>query len=140
MTSSLSPDQSILGLDVGEARIGVARAGALARLSEPLPVIARNEKSVEAIAAVVEHENVGLIVVGLPRNLKGEETAQSRLIRAFAKKLDEVGKPVVFADESMSSVRADAYLTQTKRVKHDQDSIAACYILQEFFNTIGHVS
>lgn len=134
--NKLNPDQSILALDVGDVRVGLARANALAKLPEPLPATANNQAVIDHLKELVKEHNVGLLVVGIPRNLQGEETAQSRKIREFAKQLEALGIQYVFVDESLSSKRADRYLAENKRANADQDSVAACFILEEFFNTI----
>ena len=139
MVRKLSPDESILALDVGDARIGLARAGSLAKLPQPLKAIRNDENALRNLKQTIQAENIGLLVIGLPRNMKGEETAQSRKIREFAKSLDELGIESQFADESLSSKRADKYMAQNKKAAADQDSLAACFILEEYFNTIGYV-
>lgn len=140
MLPRLTPDQSVLALDVGDARIGLARAGALAKIPEPLAALKNDNEFLLRLRQVIESENIGLIVIGLPRNMKGEETAQTQLVRQFAEKLRPIGVEMVFADESLSSKRADQYLAKNKKSKTDQDSLAACFILDEFFNTIRGVS
>ena len=140
MHRQLTPNQSILALDVGDVRIGVARAGALAKLPEPLPTVKNDESIMSGLQKIIEDHQVGLIVVGLPRNLKGEETGQTAKIREFAERLDSLGVEYVFADESLSSKRADNYLRENKKSTADQDSLAACFILEEFFTTIGQAS
>lgn len=138
MATKLNPSHSILALDIGDARIGVARAGAIARLPEPLETIANDSRVHNVVQDIASRENVGLIVIGLPRNMDGGETAQSRSIREFAARLGEnMSQEIVFADESLSSVRADKYLSSRKHQDVSQDSVAACYILEEFFNTQG---
>ncbi len=137
MVPKLTPDQSILALDVGDARIGLARASAVARLPEPLKALNVTDSVIDDIKNVMIRENIGLLVVGIPRNLKGEETPQSQKIRNFAKNLEKSDTPMVFVDESLSSKRADSYLAGNKNARADQDSIAACFILEEFFTTIG---
>lgn len=68
--------------------------------------------------------------------MSGELTQQSRKIRGFIDQLSsELTIPVIVVDESLSSLRADEFLSQSKR-QYDQDSVAACYILEEYFTTI----
>lgn len=123
----------ILGLDVGEKRIGVALASAIAKLPQPQFVIPGGEKAIEAIKELAKKENVNMIVVGLPRNLHGDETSQSRRIRDFADRLSKAAEqPVVFAEESLSSVRADELSKNTEYKNVSRDSLAACFILEEY--------
>jgi putative Holliday junction resolvase len=74
------------------------------------------------------------VIVGLPRSLEGNETEQTQKAREFGERLkSQVRADVAFADETLSSVRAQDYLKDNKRSEKDIDSIAACFILEEFF-------
>ncbi len=137
MIPKLNPDQSYLAIDYGAAKVGLARAGAVARLPEPLPAVRMDKNLLVLIQQLVKEQNIGLVIIGLPRNLRGDETPQTHEVRTFADQIkNHISVPVVFADESLSSKRADAYLNAHKKAAVDQDSIAACFILQEFFTTM----
>ncbi len=139
MAPRLPNNGYLLGLDVGDKRIGVALASVIARLPQPLKVIPSSDSAIDEIKAVAERENVTMLVVGLPRNMQGQETAQTQKIRSFAERLDSViDLPVVFADESLSSKRAEELIRQHTFKNASQDSLAACFILEEFFNTNIH--
>jgi len=127
----------ILGLDVGEKRIGVAVASVIARLPQPVETITVDASTLERIGRLVKEKKATLIVIGIPRNLEGNETPQSREIREFAAQLQEaINVPIEFADESLSSVRADSAHHQVHFRNASRDSLAACFILQEFLGTI----
>lgn len=137
MASRLPLSGYILGLDVGDKRIGAATASVIARLPQPIEVISADEDAYKRIEEVVIRENIGLIVIGIPRNLDGAETAQSRKIRDFASELEKrVDLPVAYADESLSSVRADELAVQSSFKHISRDSLAACFILEEFLSNI----
>lgn len=125
----------ILGLDVGDARIGVAIASPIARIARPLTVLRNDETVVHEILQIMQAQKVEKIVIGLPRNQAGEETAQSEKVRQFAETLGkETSIEMVFADESLSSVRAEQVtLPKGRSPKDPLDDIAACFILEEFF-------
>lgn len=126
----------ILALDVGDKRIGVAIASAVARLPRPLDVVYAGEDALSKINTIITSEGVELVVVGIPRNMQGQETAQSESIREFANTMKEVVKvPIVFADESMSSVRAENVQQYAAFKNASSDSLAACFILEEYFVT-----
>lgn len=123
----------ILGLDYGDSKIGLALASAVAKLPEALESIPTQE-AVVSLKKIVEQKDIQLIVVGLPRSLEGNETEQTQKARQFGEKLkNQVRADVTFADETLSSVRAQDYLKDNKRSDKDIDSIAACFILEEFF-------
>lgn len=130
---------SILALDVGDARIGVARANLLARIPEAIGVVAMNDEAPAAIKALLDKHDADTIVVGLPRNMSGEETAQTAKVRAFAERLqNEIGVKVAFQDESLTSVQAETTLDEGKKAynKGDVDALAATYILQDYLSTL----
>ena len=139
MASNLPPNNTyILGLDVGDARIGVAIAGSIARLPRPLKPIENNPSVWESIKHIVDEQDAARIVIGLPRGQDGLETDQTLKVREFAKQLqNHFDCPVEFADESLSTVRAGETLRDQRQAGISEDSVAACYILEEFFNTQG---
>jgi putative Holliday junction resolvase len=126
---------SILGLDVGEARIGVALANSVARLASPYTTLANTDSVLEQIHGIIKQEAVGLIVVGLPRNLSGEDTSQTRYCRNFGERLAPFAE-VTFQDEALTSHKAEAELKMRGKVydKGDIDSLAATYILEDYLN------
>jgi putative holliday junction resolvase len=128
----------ILGLDIGDARIGLAIASPIAKLPQPIETILNDATAVPTLRAIIEREGITTLVVGVPRNLEGRETAQSEKIRLQAESLAaEIGLDPIFVDESLSSKRADEYQQKQKKVQHAQDSVAACFILDEYFLSIG---
>jgi putative holliday junction resolvase len=142
MLSKLMAPQShsyILGLDVGEARIGLAIASTIAKLPRPLAIYENNEQVFNRIAETIKNENISLVVVGLPRNMSGQETAQSRFSRQFAEKLAKnTPIKIVFSDESLSSVRAeDLAMKRSRNPKRHLDDEAACFILEEYLNEVA---
>lgn len=134
MVKKLPTNGYILGLDVGERRIGVAVASVIARLPEPLALIEVSDSVVEDIKEVIAKNSAILVVIGIPRALDGGETAQSSSIREFADKIkQQIEQPIIFVDESLSSVRADE-VAKSKSFKNvSRDSLAACFILEEYF-------
>jgi putative Holliday junction resolvase len=129
-----------LGLDVGDVRIGTAIAGSIARIPQPNETVDRTDNPIASLRRIINAEDIEKIVIGIPRNLKGEETPQSAKIRQFATEIEKtLGLPIVFVDESLSSKRADKFLSDQKRQAATQDSIAACFILDEYFATLEDV-
>lgn len=137
MASKLPLSGYILGLDVGDKRIGTALASVIAQLPQPAGVISSEGPVYDHIKNLAKQEDVNLVVIGIPRNLAGEETAQSQKIREFAAGLAEnIDIPIEFADESLSSKRADQLAHDTQLQNVSQDSLAACFILEEFLGSI----
>ncbi len=128
----MSEPKNYLAIDVGEKRIGLAIAGSIAKLPRPLAILSNKESIYDEIADILQKENIGTIIVGLPRNMSGEETAQSDFSRRFASAL--AGKtrlPIEFADESLSTERVKNSTYQKDPSGH-LDSVAACFILEEY--------
>lgn len=124
---------NFLALDVGDARVGVAMANSIARLPNPLAIIENDADVFDNLRSLIKENSISTLIVGLPRNMKGEETQQSQSAREFGEKLKEAtGLPVIYADESLSTKRAEEYARQLKRTSGHLDDIAACFILEEY--------
>jgi len=129
-----------LGLDVGSARIGVAMARSDVRISSPLTTLQYSEQSWEDIQLLVAQNNISALVVGWPRDMRGNETEQTRFAEEFAEKLREhVDIPVYLQDEALTSQKAEAELNRRKKPynKADIDALAATYILEDYL--LSHV-
>lgn len=136
---SSNDKRAIIALDVGERRIGVAWADGQLRIPLPLITLEHTEDVVQKIVAIYHDQFAGKLVVGLPRNQQGEETKQSEYARNFAEKLKEKGLPVIFQDESLTSVMAEEELKRRKKpyAKEEVDSLAATFILQDYLQETG---
>lgn len=125
-----------LGLDHGDARIGVALSDDLGMLAHPHSTIQVAEGGViEKITALVEKERVGTIVLGLPRNMDGTYGPAAEKVRAFAEQLRAaVPCPVKMWDERMTTQAAQRGLhaagRNTKQSREVIDQAAAVLILQ----------
>ena len=133
----------ILGLDIGDARTGVAISDELGVAAHPLCTIQR--KSRKAVLAELEElvtaHKVEQIVVGLPLQLDGETGTQAHKVKKFAEKLaQQVKLPIVFWDESFTTFEASQILRRTKkrrkRRKQVIDQIAAVLILEGYLGEL----
>jgi len=125
---------------VGDVRIGVARANSIAKLPEPLQVIdIKNTDPYSHILDLIVKDDVRHIVVGLPVLASGDDSDQTKKVRDFTSALAKLVKvPIAFINESYSSVYADTYLKDKKwQGQHSNDSLAACVLLQRFFDEGG---
>jgi putative Holliday junction resolvase len=125
---------ALVCLDVGEKRIGVSVADVGIRIAVPFDTIEVDGNEIEAIVKVVLKEQADTIVVGYPRNQQGEVTSQTEFVEAFTKKLEYLGKKIVYQDESLTSVLAEQRLKSYGRpyTKGDIDAQAATIILQDY--------
>lgn len=123
----------ILGLDYGQKRVGVAVAHVVAKLPHPLVTLLNTETLLDDINKIIAQEGICQVVVGLPRDMKGDYTAQTHEVEAFADTLAAaVPVPVAMVDETLTSVDAENMLGGTRYVKGDIDALAATYILERY--------
>ncbi len=123
----------ILALDYGNKRVGVAISHQVARLPRPLTTLPNNDTLNHDIKQLVASEDVGLVVVGLPRGMDGGYTAQTRATELFAHQLaSELTVPVELADETLTSVDAERSLAGRKHAKGEIDALAATNILERY--------
>lgn len=129
----------ILGLDVGEKRIGVARADSDTKIAVPVGFINVDGSEWQEIARIAKLNSTNFFVLGLPRSNEGNETRQTLYVRNFARVLMEKlpEARVRFQDESLTSVEAESRLKkrQKKYEKGDIDAEAASIILQDFIES-----
>jgi putative Holliday junction resolvase len=124
-----------LGVDVGRARVGVARCDPDGMLATPVETVARDEASVRRIVALAGEYEARELLVGLPLNMKGEDTASTTDAREFAAALAAASAlPVRLVDERLSTVSAHAALRDSGRTQRSSrsivDQVAAVVLLQ----------
>jgi putative Holliday junction resolvase len=133
----------VLGIDYGEARIGLALSDDLGLFGHPLETIHVVEtEPLARIAEVVRQHDVRTVVVGLPLRLDGSEGTATRKVRSFARELAPLlpeGVALVECDERLSTVTAQERLAQTgkRKAKGPQpniDQLAAAVILQDYLD------
>ena len=131
----------VLGLDLGDARIGVAISDDERRLAVPLGTIRTGAPAdVKAIAALVGEHDVTLVVVGHPLLLSGEAGERAHHAERFAEALRGfLGVPVLLHDERLSTVEADRALRATgasgRERRRSVDRSAATVILQSWLDS-----
>lgn len=140
--SSVPTRGTLLGLDYGTKRIGVAVSTPEQSIASPLENYTRRNEPEDAAflkKLATEYQAVGL-VVGLPVHMSGDEGAKAREARVFGEWAARVcGLPVVFWDERYSSAMAQLYLQQAevsrKKQKQRLDKVAAQVMLQAFLDS-----
>lgn len=129
----------IMGIDYGDARTGVAISDLLCSIVGSTTVIhSRNtDKTVAQIMELIQKNEVGELVVGLPRNMDGSEGPRAILCRELAQRLErESGLPVNLWDERRTTVEAHNILSEHnyhgKKRKNTVDAVAASLILEGY--------
>ena len=130
----------VLGLDVGDRRIGVALSDEGQLIASPLTVIQSvgwGPDSREILRLMREH-GADLIVCGLPRNMDGSEGFQAEKVRRFMQVLIDQGVPVAWMDERLTTVSAQRALIEGGVRREDRkksvDKVAAAVILQAWLD------
>ncbi|MFE4725641.1 Holliday junction resolvase RuvX [Microbacterium sp. NPDC056736] len=125
-----------LGVDVGKARVGVAKCDPDGLLATPVETVPRDDGSVARIIALADEHGAFEVLVGLPLNMRGEDTASTRDAREFAAALAAASAlPVRLVDERLSTVSAHAALRSSGRSQRSSrtiiDQVAAVVLLQQ---------
>ena len=132
--------ETLLALDVGEVRIGVAvgRVGSGFAFGRGFITRQKLMLDIEAVQALAEQEHVARIVVGLPSRLRGGDSPQTQKVRAFAAELEKVGLTVAFEDERLTTKLASQGLLSSglkkkqRQEKGRLDERAAVLILESY--------
>jgi putative holliday junction resolvase len=129
-------------VDYGERRIGLALSDPSRTIASPLATLTRRpgkRAPMTELERLVREHDVGEVVVGLPLDLRGEESEWTREVRVFGEALERrTGRAVTFIDERMTSVEAERVvrgsgLRRTQREEKGRiDAAAAAIILQAF--------
>ncbi|MGD1952125.1 MAG: Holliday junction resolvase RuvX [Leptolyngbyaceae cyanobacterium] len=134
---------SVLGLDIGSKRIGVAGCDRTGLIATGLTTI--DNKSLvyvtEQLSQIVRQREATLLVVGLPYTLDGSVGAQARRVRKFTKRLaNALELPVTYVDERLTSVEAEQQLQAERRPTAKNkgliDRRAAAIILQQWLDRL----
>lgn len=141
-TKPPEPTGRVLALDLGEKRIGVALSDPTRTIAAAIGVLNRKSRAEDAAyyAQLVVERGVALIVVGLPVTLGGQEGSRAAWVRDYAAEMGErLSVPVVFHDESLTTVEAEAALRaqgrRGKSLHQHVDAVAAALILQSYLDT-----
>jgi putative Holliday junction resolvase len=131
---------TIIGLDHGSRRIGVAIAQEETGMAFARPALMRRneERDLAIIGELCRSEGATRVVIGLPLNMDGSEGDQAAAARAFGSRLAETGVEVEYEDERLSSWEAGERLAATgrhaRRGSGELDSTAARLILQQYLD------
>ena len=119
-----------LGIDPGEVRIGIAACDPDERIAVPIEIVPA-AAAFPAIRSIAQREEIGGIVVGLPRLLGGEEGAAAAAARVLGERLrSRLDLPVEYEDERLTSVAAERSTPRNRA----SDDLAAALLLQQFID------
>ena len=146
--SHLSPNQSLLGLDLGSKTIGLAVSDPTLMIASPIDTIKRTKFTADAnrLMDINKNRNIGGWVLGMPVEMGGFEGARCQSTRQFSANFMELSDiPIAFWDERLSSSAVNRFLINEadmtrKRRGHVVDKMAAGYILQGGLDSLGYGS
>lgn len=120
----------LLGIDYGEAKIGLAIADDTTKMAVPFKIVKEKElsKQVDLIIETIAAEEIDLVIIGLPMSLQQNVTEQTEHTKIFIDALKAKGVSVEIEDERLSSKAA-----QSLGIKED-DAVAAMQILQTYID------
>jgi putative Holliday junction resolvase len=128
-----------LGIDLGLKRVGVAIAGEAGLLASPLCVLPYEgqDKLAASLVEIARQNEVGLFVVGLPRNMDGSMGDGAKRAVRFARKLEKLsGMPVVLCDERLTTSQAEKEMIALGKSRRSRrmtiDEAAAVLILENY--------
>jgi putative Holliday junction resolvase len=135
----------ILGLDVGDKRIGIAVSDELGYTAQGITVLHRKDLAddLSELKGLVAAHDVSEVVVGFPKNMDGSLGAGAQKVMAFAKTMEEsLSVPVILWDERWTTVEASRVLLEAdlsrKKRKNVVDKVAAVLILQGYLDSLDH--
>ena len=129
----------LLGIDVGERRVGVAVSDAGQMVASPVGVVMRGNLEFQELAALANQYEAIELIVGLPTGMSGREGPQAAGVRQFAEAAaTALDVPIAFWDERLTTVQAERSLIATgqrrQRRKDLIDAVAAALMLQGFLD------
>tara|TARA_Y100001970_G_scaffold279419_1_gene386716 strand:- start:139 stop:552 length:414 start_codon:yes stop_codon:yes gene_type:complete len=129
-----------LGIDYGEKRVGLALSDRLNLIASPYKTLQNISETdlINKIKKIVFEKEVKIFVIGLPLNMKGEDSAQTKKVRRFKKLLSILELPIFYEDERFSSIIAkNSLVLQNVKTGHNKSEIdrtAAAIILQQYLD------
>ena len=130
----------VLAIDYGTKRVGLAISDPLGLTAQPIPYLSNNDTLMDSLLALITEKEVGTILVGLPKQLNGQDSQFTGTVREFTDLLTEkTSCEVILQDERLSShavnrTLIDANVSRQKR-KQVIDSMAAAFVLQGYLDT-----
>ena len=129
-----------LGIDFGTKRVGLALSDRSNMIASPYKTLnyVSEKDLITQLETIISKNDIEILVLGLPINMKGEDTAQTMKVRNFKEILSTLRIPIVYEDERLSSVSAiNSLMLQNVKIGHNKpeiDKTAAAIILQQYLD------
>lgn len=133
----------ILGIDYGDARVGVAVSDELGFTAQGVGTVKNKgmKNLIAELSSIIEQYKPQKIVVGLPKNMDGTVGFRGEATYEFVDELKQAYQgEIIYQDERLTTVGASRFLNETntrgKKRKNVVDTVAACLILENYLNSI----
>lgn len=134
-------NERIIGLDIGDARIGIAVSDATRLIASPVEVLHRVGwgPDVKRICELCRQYDTSLVLSGWPLNMDGTAGFQSEKVKKFCEQLEKAGLTVYYQDERLTTVTAERALLEDNMHRQERrqnvDKVAAAVILQQYLDS-----
>ena len=142
--TTIKKGERLLGLDLGSKTIGLALSDVRLTIASPMETVKRKKftQDAERLLTIIQEQNVGGLVLGLPKNMDGSEGPRCQSTRQFAKNIAEkTDIAISFWDERLSTIAVTRTLIEAdasrKRQSELVDKLAASYILQGVLDNLS---
>ena len=129
-----------LGIDFGSKRVGLALSDRSNLIASPYKTLiyVSEKELISQISLIISENDITIVVLGLPINMKGQDTIQTIKVRNFKDSLSLLGLPIIYEDERLSSISAkNSLILQNVKTGHHKGAIdrtAAAIILQQYLD------
>jgi putative Holliday junction resolvase len=129
-----------LGIDFGSKRVGLALSDRSNLIASPYKTLiyVSEKELISQISLIISENDITIVVLGLPINMKGKDTIQTNKVRNFKDSLSILGFPIIYEDERLSSISAkNSLILQNVKTGHNKGAIdrtAAAIILQQYLD------
>ena len=129
-----------LGIDFGSKRVGLALSDRSNLIASPYKTLiyVSEKELISQISLIISENDITIVVLGLPINMKGQDTIQTNKVRNFKDSLSILGLPIIYEDERLSSISAKkSLILQNVKTGHHKGAIdrtAAAIILQQYLD------
>ena len=132
----------ILGIDFGSVRVGLSLSDLTQTIAKPFDTIKYKnlDDLLSQLKIIIDNNQVNKLVIGIPLNMKGQDTKQTLKVKDFVSFLKQnISIEIRLIDERLSSIEAEKTMhkmnIKTGHNKSDIDKIAASVILQEYLDS-----
>lgn len=133
----------ILGIDYGDARVGLAITDALKITAQPMDTLEIHGDSsilIDKITSIMKEAKLEAVVIGYPKHLNGDVSETAKKVDKVIEEIENLGLKVVRWDERLTTVMAHKTMKELgikqKEKKVHADRLAAMYILEDYINSL----